>query len=180
MKGRARFFVGASIPCLLLCASTRSYGQTDAVNWNAFSPGFGVVQTGNTLITTGVGQTFTGLSRQGDLMVDPGFLADPLFGSPVTDVEPDALRPTQYALSQNYPNPFNPTTKIQFTIVDRQLTIVKVYDVLGRDVKTLVNEVKPPGSYTVQFDGSGLSSGLYFYRLQAGDFVQTKKMLVVK
>jgi hypothetical protein len=83
-------------------------------------------------------------------------------------------------LSQNYPNPFNPSTNIQFSIVRRQLTIVKVFDVLGREVATLVNEVKEPGTYTVQFNASSLASGVYFYRLQAGDFVQTKKLVLLK
>jgi hypothetical protein len=86
----------------------------------------------------------------------------------------------EYMLSQNYPNPFNPVTNIQFSIVNRQLTIVKVFDVLGREVATLVNEVKEPGAYTVQFNGSNLASGVYFYRLQAGNFVQTKKLLLVR
>jgi len=88
--------------------------------------------------------------------------------------------PTGFSLSQNYPNPFNPSTKIQFTIANRQLTVVKVFDLLGRDLATLVNEVKQPGTYTVQFDGSDLASGAYFYRIQAGDFVSTKKLLIVK
>ncbi|MGA9118492.1 MAG: T9SS type A sorting domain-containing protein, partial [Bacteroidota bacterium] len=95
--------------------------------------------------------------------------------------------PTQFSLDQNYPNPFNPSTKIQLTIVNPrlpyeaqrggqgQLTIVKVFDLLGREVATLVNEVKQPGTYSVQFDGSHLASGVYFYRLQAGTFVDTKK-----
>jgi ligand-binding sensor domain-containing protein len=96
--------------------------------------------------------------------------------------------PSGFRLEQNYPNPFNPTTNIQFTIVNRQLTIVKVYDVLGREVSTLVNEVKDPGTYTVNFDASALVSGVYFYRLQAlptggvqaGSFVQTRKLLVLR
>jgi Cellulase (glycosyl hydrolase family 5)/Secretion system C-terminal sorting domain len=85
-----------------------------------------------------------------------------------------------FKLYDNYPNPFNPTTNIQFAIAHRQLTIVNVYDVLGREVATLVNEVKEPGTYTVQFSGSGLASGVYFYRLQAGSFVQTKKLLLLR
>jgi hypothetical protein len=89
-------------------------------------------------------------------------------------------KPREFALGQNHPNPFNPTTKIQFTIVDRQLTIVKVYDVLGREVATLVNEVKEPGMYTVQWDASGVSSGVYFYRLVSGSFVQTKRMMLLR
>jgi photosystem II stability/assembly factor-like uncharacterized protein len=92
----------------------------------------------------------------------------------------DGKVPEVFLLYQNYPNPFNPTTEIQFTIVNRQLTIVKVYDVLGSEVATLVNEVKEPGTYTVQFDGSNLASGVYFCRLQAGSFVQTTKMILAK
>jgi hypothetical protein len=89
-------------------------------------------------------------------------------------------QPVAYALEQNYPNPFNPVTNIQFTIVHRQLTIVNVYDMLGRDVATLVNEVKEPGTYTVQFDGSNLASGLYFYRLTAGSYLATHKMILMR
>jgi hypothetical protein len=93
---------------------------------------------------------------------------------------PQPSVPGRYVLEQNYPNPFNPSTKIQFSIVHRQLTIVKVFDVLGREVATLVNELKEPGTYTVQFNASSLASGVYFYRLQAGNFVQTKKLLLLR
>lgn len=92
-----------------------------------------------------------------------------------------------YYLSQNYPNPFNPTTTISFTIPNvgdeyiRALqTKLIVYDILGREVKTLVNEIKSPGTYEIIFDASDLSSGTYFYRLTSGNFIQTKKMLLVK
>jgi hypothetical protein len=98
----------------------------------------------------------------------------------LTGIGTEAALPVRYALEQNYPNPFNPSTKIQFSIVHRQLTTVKVYDVLGSEVATLVNEVKEPGTYTVQFSGSGLASGMYFYRIQAGTFLQTKKLLLLK
>jgi hypothetical protein len=99
-------------------------------------------------------------------------------GTPVR--EEAANVPLQFVLEQNYPNPFNPSTKIQFSIVHRQLTIVKVYDVLGREVATLVNAVKEPGTYTVEFDASSLASGVYFYRLQAGTYVETRKLLLLK
>jgi hypothetical protein len=88
--------------------------------------------------------------------------------------------PREFTLLQNYPNPFNPTTEIQFTIVNRQSTIVKVYDVLGRDIATLVNEVKEPGTYTVQWDASGQASGVYFCRLQTSSLVDMKKLLLLK
>jgi hypothetical protein len=97
-----------------------------------------------------------------------------------SDVHRNRAIPEAHALSQNYPNPFNPHTKIQFTIDKRQLIIVNMFDILGRETATLVREVKEPGTYTVDFDGSGLSSGVYFCRMQAGDFVQSRKLLVMK
>jgi serine protease len=88
--------------------------------------------------------------------------------------------PSHYALLQNYPNPFNPTTTIQFSIVNSQYTILKVYDVLGREVATLVNEMRQPGTYSVPFDARNLASGVYMYRLEAGSFIQTRKLLLLR
>ncbi len=88
--------------------------------------------------------------------------------------------PTGYALSQNYPNPFNPETNFQFTIADFQFVTLKVFDELGREVAVLVNEHKPAGTYTVRWDATSYSSGIYFYQLQAGSFVETKKMVLMK
>ncbi len=85
-----------------------------------------------------------------------------------------------FRLEQNYPNPFNPTTNISYVLPKAENVSLKVYDVLGREVATLVNEVKPAGAYTVPFNASNLASGVYFYKLQAGSFVQTKKMMLVK
>ncbi len=99
----------------------------------------------------------------------------------VTEIPPQGKgTPMTFSLAQNYPNPFNPNTKIQFTIVNRQLTIATVFDLLGRQVATLVNEVKEPGTYTVDFDGSTLASGVYFYKLTAGQYVQTCKMMLIR
>ncbi|HCV41879.1 MAG TPA: hypothetical protein DGH68_00220, partial [Bacteroidetes bacterium] len=84
------------------------------------------------------------------------------------------------SLFQNYPNPFNPTTAISYQLTAQSFATLKVNDVLGREVATLINEVKPPGTYTVQWDASGVTSGVYFYRLEAGGFVSTKKLLIVK
>ncbi len=88
--------------------------------------------------------------------------------------------PSNYALSQNYPNPFNPTTKIDFELPqDGNISII-LYDISGREVSKLVNEVKAAGYYTVQLNASNLASGMYFYRITAGNFVSTKKMVVLK
>jgi hypothetical protein len=88
--------------------------------------------------------------------------------------------PKAYSLAQNYPNPFNPVTKINFAIPKQGFVTLKVYDVLGREVNTLVNEVKQVGSYSVDFDGSALASGVYFYRLESGSFTDIKRMILVK
>ncbi|MEO8230753.1 MAG: T9SS type A sorting domain-containing protein, partial [Ignavibacteriota bacterium] len=88
--------------------------------------------------------------------------------------------PEEYLLSQNYPNPFNPSTKISWQSPVGSHQSLKVYDILGNEVATLVDEYKPAGSYEVEFDASRLTSGIYFYRLQAGSFVETKKMILLK
>ncbi len=99
-----------------------------------------------------------------------------------TDVRVSEAIPTSFALKQNYPNPFNPVTTInyQLAIDNSQLTILKVYDLLGREVATLVNEEKPAGTYQVEFDAGNLPSGVYYYRLTAGPFTQTRKMILAK
>jgi photosystem II stability/assembly factor-like uncharacterized protein len=88
--------------------------------------------------------------------------------------------PENYVLAQNYPNPFNPVTQIEYAIPVNSLVTVKVYDVMGREVSTLVNETKPAGNYQVQFDASNLNSGVYFYTLTTEGFSETKKMLLIK
>lgn len=88
--------------------------------------------------------------------------------------------PDEYSLSQNFPNPFNPSTKLEFGISNLGFVSLKVYDVLGNEVKTLINENKPAGRYTVTFDGSNLSSGIYFYKLESGSFIETKRMILLK
>jgi len=105
----------------------------------------------------------------------------------ITDEEDEKLIPTEITLNQNYPNPFNPSTSIQYTISDlptgqagMQFVSLKVYDILGNEVATLVNSEKPSGTYEIDWKAIGLSSGVYFYQLKTGSFVQTKKMLLLK
>lgn len=88
--------------------------------------------------------------------------------------------PTVYSLSQNYPNPFNPSTQIKYSVVEDGLVTLKVYDVLGSEVAVLVNEEKMAGDYTINFEASKLSSGVFFYTISAGDFHQSKKMILLK
>lgn len=96
-------------------------------------------------------------------------------------VESDSISiPDKFELSQNYPNPFNPSTIIRYQLPMAGHISLKVYDVLGNEVATLVNEDKPTGSYKAEFDASNLSSGIYFYKIQAENFIETKKMLLLK
>ena len=88
--------------------------------------------------------------------------------------------PDNFSLSQNYPNPFNISTVIRYSIPEEKLVTIKIYNALGEEVRTLTNEMKQPGRYTINFDATSLSSGLYFYRLVAGQFVETKRMLLLK
>ena len=102
----------------------------------------------------------------------------------ITDVKEETL-PGEFALQQNYPNPFNPSTTIRYSIPGNVVetlhaTSLRVFDILGNVVATLVNENKAAGNYEVKFNASNLSSGIYFYKLQSGSFAQTKKFILIK
>jgi hypothetical protein len=101
-----------------------------------------------------------------------------LFGE-IKTAEENVL-PTSFTLSQNYPNPFNPVTKINYALPNKSKVTIKVFDILGAMVNTLVNETKDAGYYTVSFDGTGLSSGIYFYTIEAGNYNESKKMILIK
>jgi hypothetical protein len=93
----------------------------------------------------------------------------------ITDVEDEDSNPVDFYLSQNYPNPFNPITSIRYGIPELSFVTVILYDLLGGEIATLVNEKKPVGNYKVEFDGTSLPSGIYFYQIRAGNFIETKK-----
>lgn len=90
------------------------------------------------------------------------------------------LSPKNFALYSNYPNPFNPSTKIRYAISQTTFTSLKVYSILGQEVATLINEEKTPGVYEVNFDATNLSTGTYIYRLQAGNYTEIKKMILLR
>ncbi len=98
----------------------------------------------------------------------------------ITSVDQQLILPTSFSFFQNYPNPFNPTTTIDYQVPRTSRVTLKVYDVLGREIRSLVDEVKHPGKYEVRFDGSNLPSGVYFCRLGAGIYHSTKKLLLLK
>ncbi|MBK7227292.1 MAG: T9SS type A sorting domain-containing protein [Ignavibacteriales bacterium] len=107
----------------------------------------------------------------------------------ITDVEEpnEFVTEINFQLYQNYPNPFNPSTRIQYAISSRQFVQLKVYDILGDEITTLVNEEKPAGRYEVEFNANGhsgnirnLASGIYFFQLKTGEFTNTKKMILIR
>ena len=102
-------------------------------------------------------------------------------GNVVSGIEDsDSELPEEFSLEQNYPNPFNPSTKIEFRVASSEFVQLKIYDVLGQEVATLVNEVKAPGIYQVTWNATGLGSGVYLYRLTAGSFSDVRKLVVVQ
>ncbi|MDZ7764614.1 MAG: glycosyl hydrolase family 18 protein [Melioribacteraceae bacterium] len=106
-------------------------------------------------------------------------LIEEKFTDSTTSVNDENL-PGEFVLHQNYPNPFNPTTSIEYQVASIEKISIRVYDVLGRENKILINEVKSPGNYSVEFDASNLSSGVYFYVLEAGEVRLSKKMLLLQ
>lgn len=150
------------------------YESTDAGrNWIPFARGLPVtggiscieVDTADNDVFCGVGS-----GKNGGIYVT----------STITKVVDPPAIPVGFQLMQNYPNPFNPTTNIGYRISDVGLVTLKLYNVLGQLVKTLVSKVQQPGSYEVKFNGNGLASGVYFYRLRSGDYTKTMKLILLK
>ena len=154
--------------------------QADSVN-----PGF---TTGNT-ITARVWSNQTNLEYEADITFEIGngnfgngiFSKVSIIGTNIVSTPSDEISlPKRFFLSQNYPNPFNPSTTIHYSIPELSFVTLKVYDVLGNEIVTLVNEEKPAEEYNIEFNATSLSSGIYFYKLMAGNYVETKKMLLIK
>ncbi len=113
----------------------------------------------------------------GEFGADATFLTSPSVG---VASERGKTSPSSFSLAQNYPNPFNPTTIIRYSLPRSMYTTLRVYNVLGQAVRTLIDEQRPPGDYAISFDRSNLPSGVYFYQLSAGSYLQTRKMLLTR
>ena len=97
-----------------------------------------------------------------------------------TMVDDNENHPLSFKLEQNYPNPFNPTTTINYEIPNTCLVNIKIYNLLGREIETLINEERTPGKYKIEFNGHNLASGIYFYRITSNSYTKTRKMLLIK
>lgn len=144
----------------------RTYTRDAGLSFSYYSQGGG---TGSYSAT----QTLSGRVINGMAFGDTSFAVTSV--SPVSGILPD-----KFELSQNYPNPFNPQTNIRFELPEASLVILKVYNSIGEDISTLANEELRAGVYEVDFDASNLPSGMYYYRITAGNYTQTKKMVLVK
>jgi hypothetical protein len=140
----------------------------------------GVVSNGNITLAFSAGETISGDFEGSGFSFNTGFTSVRNIISTPNEVENPDL-PADYGLSQNYPNPFNPTTNIQFSLPESSDLKLDVFNSIGMRVATLVDEKRGAGRYTVSFNASALSSGMYFYRLIAnGKTIETKKMLLIK
>jgi hypothetical protein len=162
------------------------FGNTDGRGWV-----FGSVQEPINLQLTGLGEDYYVMVSVEDSGNSGGVVLEGFLGlgevinyqitlDPLSVDQLKSLTPDNFELAQNFPNPFNPTTTIQYSIPQRSNVSLKIYDVLGNEIATLLDEYREAGSYTVEFDASNLSSGIYFYRLKAGDYLQTRKMILLK
>ena len=139
-------------------------------DWTLFNSGLAEFNGTNVFIIDNDGKLIAGTEDRGVC-----WTADP-----TTSVENVNNLSNSYSLFQNYPNPFNPFTTISYTVKELSLVQIKVYDVLGNEIISLVNNDKQKGNYSIKFDGSDLPSGVYLYSLRVNDFLDCKKMILLK
>lgn len=169
--------------------SILAYQLSADVPWILFSSTDGSINAGDTVeiqISYNADNMQSGINYANIYIGDPhhGPITIPveIYIQTITDIKEEHIpnNPISFSLNQNYPNPFNPSTKINYSIPEAQKVLIKIFNVLGNEIMTLVNEEKAKGSYTVALDLSGYSSGVYFYLIKTQKFSETKKMILTK
>ncbi len=163
-----------------LLGSPRSSSQTSIVPWSASGMGYEVSSSSTTIVKSLVGQGFVGTMQGANSTIEAGFLVDTLFRTTVTSVVGPPELPKEYALLQNYPNPFNPSTTIRCSLPHRSHVILTVFNTLVQRVAELINGEVEAGYHDIQFNANTLATGVYFYRLQAGSFTETMRLVILK
>lgn len=165
---------------VFLLLPIKGLAQTNTIPWSVSGVGYEVSSSSTTIVKSLVGQRFVGTLQGASTIIESGFLADTLFRTVATFIAQRGGVPKEFMLEQNFPNPFNPSTTIHIELPHASRVILSVYNVLGQEVLTLIDGEKPAGIFDVRFSASNLSSGTYVYRLRAGEYVSTKRMLIVK
>jgi len=174
VSGDGSIIVGDNGGGAFRLSSASGLEELNQVYSNLLSPGSDLYTA---LGISSDGQFIVGQGTNGLTGDDEGFL---IAVNGISAVEENQNYPDGFSLDQNFPNPFNPSTTINFSIPNEELVLLKVFNSLGEEVAELVNESKPAGNYSVPFDASGLASGIYLYKIIAGGFIQTRKMILVK
>jgi hypothetical protein len=164
----------------LVVAVDASPGQNSRISWYGLGGSFAASTTRTMIARSVLGQGFAGAMHSHDATLEAGFLADTLFRSVVTGVPGFRETPERFTLYQNFPNPFNPRTRIRYDVPRRSAITIAVFTILGQRVVTLMDGVQDAGTHEVEFDGAALASGVYFCRLVAEHFVETRKLMVLR
>jgi hypothetical protein len=175
---KSKFFFIAMV--MMLLPASRALSQNTLLSWSAFGMSFEALTPSNETLNSSVRDVFIGTTKNGNVQVQSGFLAQSIRSRLNSPGGKGTVIPEAYAMSQNYPNPFNPATIIRFNLPTASAVTLRVYNILGEEVAVLVNGEMPPGVYQVNLDAGRMASGMYFCRLQAGRFVETKKMLLIR
>jgi hypothetical protein len=144
-----------------------------------FPSGFGLSQSASTTLVSSVGEPFVGFSQMGSVSIRSGSLSGTVVIATGLQGSKGPI-PLDYSLYQNYPNPFNPSTTVRYDLPRATFVTLCIYDVLGRRISTIVNEEKPAGAYQVNVYLPNLPSGVYLYRIQARNYVKTKKFILLR
>lgn len=163
-----------------LLMMTAVVGAQNKITSSVFGNGAAASSGGDFKIVGTLGQPAIGPASNSDNTQLAGFWYTTFeLVTSVEQIENDLL-PTEFRLEQNYPNPFNPSTTIQFSVPQASNVTIRIYDILGREVAMLIDEEYQPGQYKVIFEAGQLASGLYVYRILAGDFNESKKLMLLK
>jgi len=180
LKKQQRVLTAAKMTALLFLFTYPLHGQTEPeISRSVIATGGGTMNDQRFIVQATVGQPAIGISTDNEYHLESGLWGT--LGEVVTSVNSDAEQiPAKFELKQNYPNPFNPSTTIRYSIAAATRVVLRVYDILGRQVATLVDEDMQPGRYRTTFSAVELPSGVYFYQIQAGDFQRARKLIVIK
>lgn len=159
---------------LSLCA------QQSRVTWSVIDAGFSAGAGGNTAIHAAAGQTFVGSFSESNVLIASGFLAAPALRGPVTGASRVDEYPTDFKLYRNFPNPFNPSTTFLFVLPEATLVSLRIYDLMGREVATVVHDELSPGEHSVVWNADQVASGVYYFSMFAGQYRGNGKIVLVK